>query len=90
MYTYVCCCGSLLLNLLIVDVVGAEIMPAEKLLKKFGTNNSLNAAQTTELFAHMGISSWDYNGSGEEVNNFQACTFRLTDVSCSVCGRLEY
>ncbi|CAB4024193.1 zinc transporter ZIP14-like [Paramuricea clavata] len=41
-------------------------IPAETLLKKFGTNNTMDAAQTAKLFQSMGMSNWDYNGSREE------------------------
>ena len=44
--------------------------PAKRLLEKFGSNYSMNAAQTANLFDKMGIASWDFNGSEEEVKFF--------------------
>ena len=45
-------------------------VPAQKLLGKFGTNYSMDAAQTANLFDKMGISTWDYDGSEEQVRLF--------------------
>jgi hypothetical protein len=54
----------------LIVTANTATFPAEKLLKKFGTNDTLDAAQTTKLFESMGISNWDYNGSKEEVKLF--------------------
>ncbi len=43
--------------------------PAEKLLNKFGTNHTMDAAQTAKLFESMGISDWNYDGSDEGVKS---------------------
>ena len=52
--------------------------PAERLLGKFGTNYSMNAAQIADLFDKMGISNWDYDGSKEEVKFFRITAFIAT------------
>ncbi len=44
-------------------------VPAEKLLEKFGTNHTMDAAQTANLFESMGISDWDNDGSNEDVKS---------------------
>ncbi|CAB3979721.1 zinc transporter ZIP8 [Paramuricea clavata] len=50
----------------LIVTANTATVPVEKLLKKFGTNDTLDAAQTTKLFESMGISNWNYNGSKEE------------------------
>ena len=67
MNAYSCCWCFFLYSSLLVVTAETIPDPAKALLGKFGTNYSLNAAQTEKLFDSMGISSWDYDGSRSEV-----------------------
>ena len=67
-YSY--CWYFLLLTSLLSMTAETTTVPAKRLLEKFGRNNSMNAAQTANLFDKMGISSWDFDDWEEEVKFF--------------------
>mgnify|MGYP002804051671 FL=1 len=67
-YSY--CWYFLLITSLLSMTAETTTAPAKRLLEKFGSNYSMNAAQTANLFDKMGIASWDFHGSEEEVKFF--------------------
>ncbi|CAB4005050.1 Hypothetical predicted protein, partial [Paramuricea clavata] len=61
----------------LIVTANTATVPAEKLLTKFGTNYTMDAAQTAELFESIGISNWHYNGSREESCSSSAYFHRI-------------
>ncbi|CAB4005049.1 Hypothetical predicted protein, partial [Paramuricea clavata] len=61
----------------LIVTANTATVPAEKLLTKFGTNYTMDPAQTAKLFESMGISSWHYNGSRDESCSSSAYFHRI-------------